>query len=95
MTLAFPVTTKSSEEEVSPPTRILAVVFIPPTILLLPAPAIIGPSNPVAVIFPAFTIPLLCKSRLPPAGNSCILLVLEFTTRGYLSAIYPPQDFIM
>ena len=62
VTLAFPVTTKSSVNVVAPPTRKSVKVPIPAVILLTPAPATIGPLKLVAVIIPALAILLPDKS---------------------------------
>ena len=56
VTLALPVTTKSSPQVVPPPTCAFVTVIIPATISLVPAPATIGPLNAVAVITPTIAL---------------------------------------
>ena len=48
VTLALPVTTKSSPKVVAPPTYAFDTVIIPALTSLVPAPATIGPLNPPA-----------------------------------------------
>ena len=55
VTLASPVTTKSSPKVVPPPTCNLATVVIPAARSLVPAPATIGPLKDDAVIIPVNT----------------------------------------